>query len=242
MQSFAIVPVLDLKGGQVVHARAGERANYRPIESKLATGSEPERILAGLLSLAPFRSVYIADLDAIEGRGDHRADITALARQYPELEFWVDAGVRDAASAGAVAALGAVPVLGSESWSDLRALAAALDALGTERCLLSLDYRGEEFLGPSDLLEATKEWPARIIAMTLSRVGRGAGPDWQRLAMLAQRAGKRRLFAAGGVRGRGDLEGLASRGVAGVLVATALHDGSLDREILADFAAVSGGE
>src|SRR5690349_3902418 len=93
MSPFSIVPVLDLKGGVVVHARAGERDRYLPIRSRLAEGSVPEAMIDGLLSVAPFRRLYIADLDAIERRGDHRAVIAELARRHPGIEFWVDAGI-----------------------------------------------------------------------------------------------------------------------------------------------------
>src|SRR6185312_3652813 len=118
MAPFAIVPVLDLKGGQVVHARAGDRARYQAIHTPLAAGSGPAAVLDGLLSLAPFRRVYIADIDAIEGRGDHRAVIAALARRYPDLDFWLDGGFIGAADAVAACAERVAPVLGSESLPD----------------------------------------------------------------------------------------------------------------------------
>ncbi len=60
MTSFTIIPVLDLKHGAVVRARAGDRINYHPIVSPLAADSSPANILHGLRGLAPFRVVYIA--------------------------------------------------------------------------------------------------------------------------------------------------------------------------------------
>jgi phosphoribosylformimino-5-aminoimidazole carboxamide ribotide isomerase len=239
MAAFAIVPVLDLKGGQVVHARAGERARYRPIRTPLATGSEPPAVLDGLLSLAPFRRVYIADLDAIEGQGDHRAVVAALAYRYPHLDFWLDGGFAGAAAAMAAQAERVAPVLGSESLPDTAALSDAVGRLGRSNCVLSLDYRGERFVGPAAIEASAELWPDHIIAMTLSRVGSGAGPDIARLAALRQSAGARQLFAAGGVRDAGDIERLAAMGVAGALVASALHDGRLTRAVLAPLLAKS---
>jgi phosphoribosylformimino-5-aminoimidazole carboxamide ribotide isomerase len=78
-------------------------------------------------------------------------------------------------------------------------------------------------------------WPPRIILMTLDRVGTGAGPDFDALAALVQRARGRAVFAAGGVRGEDDLARLRGIGVAGVLVATALHDGRLSTTAIARF-------
>jgi phosphoribosylformimino-5-aminoimidazole carboxamide ribotide isomerase len=237
MAPFAIVPVLDLKGGQVVHARAGERSRYLPIRSTLAASSEPQAVIDGLLSVAPFRRVYIADLDAIEGRGDHRRLVTELARRYRSLAFWLDGGFAGAAEAAAVLAEGATPVLGSESLRDERALIATVRRLGSGNCVLSLDYRGERFVGPAAIEDQPEFWPDRVIAMTLSRVGSGAGPDMSRLAGLRRVAGARYLFAAGGVRDAEDLERLAAMGIAGALVASALHDGRLTAAALAAFMA-----
>src|SRR5689334_6508362 len=163
MAPFAIVPVLDLKGGQVVHARAGDRAHYQPIHTPLAPGSEPAAVLDGLLSLAPFRRVYIADIDAIEARSDHRAVVTELAHRHPDVEFWLDGGFADADEALAACAERVAPVLGSESLPDAAALEDAVRRLGRGNCVLSLDYRGERFVGPAAIEASTALWPEHII-------------------------------------------------------------------------------
>ncbi len=98
--------------------------------------------------------------------------------------------------------------------------------------MLSLDFRGERFLGPEAVATRPELWPDRVIVMTLSRVGSGAGPDLARLDEVQRRAGQRHIFAAGGVRDAGDIARLNELGIAGALVATALHDGRLDRATL----------
>jgi phosphoribosylformimino-5-aminoimidazole carboxamide ribotide isomerase len=65
--------------------------------------------------------------------------------------------------------------------------------------------------------------------LTLARVSSGAGPDVDRLAAVRAIASGRRIYAAGGVRDGADLTALAGAGIAGALVATALHDGRLRR-------------
>lgn len=235
MAPFAIIPVLDLKGGQVVHARAGERARYLPIRSKLATSSEPRRVLDGILSLARFDAVYIADLDAIEDHGTHLPVIAALARLYEGIEFWVDAGIDTPDGALAIAAAGATPVLGSESLRDQDTLFYAAERLESRRLILSLDYRGDRFLGPPAIENHPESWPDRIIVMTLNRIGGTAGPDFTRLATVQRISGARLVYSAGGVRGTADLENMARIGLAGALVASTLHDGRLTAEALAAF-------
>lgn len=238
MRPFTIIPVLDLKQGLVVHARAGDRANYRPIRSSLNDGADPASVLAGLLTVAPFSAVYIADLDRIEGVGGHDALIGGLAARYPGLEFWVDGGFAAPRDAFMAAGAGMVPVLGSESWRDSEALVQTAACLGKDRCVLSLDYRDDRFMGPEDLPSMSDAWPDRVVAMTLSRVGSGAGPDLARFDEIAGQAGGKRVFAAGGVRGLSDLEALRERGAAGALIATALHDRRLSQKEIAGFAEV----
>ncbi len=220
-----VIPVIDLKGGQVVHARHGDRASYRPIQTPLSPGSAPADIVAGLLRLHPFRRLYIADLDAIERHGDHDRTCAELAASFPGLELWVDNGIGtpEAATAWLERGLFCL-VAGSESQPDT-SLLQVLRQHG--RLILSLDYRGDAFQGPPEIAATPSLWPARIIAMTLARVGAGHGPDLARLAAIRRIAPDRQLFAAGGVRGPDDLRALSRAGVAGVLVASALHSGAL---------------
>jgi phosphoribosylformimino-5-aminoimidazole carboxamide ribotide isomerase len=215
-----VIPVLDLIDGLVVRAKMGDRDAYRPIETPLSPSPDPLAIVEGLMRLHRFRTLYVADLDAIRGRGDNFAALQRLRAAYPALELWIDNGAADAAAVAATRAFG-VPVLGSESQRDIGLVAA------TPAALLSLDFRGEAFQGPPELLATPSIWPDRLVVMTLARVGGGAGPDLDRLASIQARAGERALYAAGGVRDAADLVALARAGAAGVLVATALHDGRL---------------
>jgi len=220
-----IVPVIDLRGGEVVRAVEGRRAAYRPIVTPLARTSAPRDVVAGFLRLHPFDAVYVADLDAIEGRGDHRAAVAELAEAFPDLRFWVDGGARDAGQARDWLALEQADlVIGSESLASAQALR---DLAGEPRLLLSLDFRGEEFLGPAELLDRPALWPRRVIVMTLARVGAMGGPDMERLRAVAARAPGRRLYAAGGLRDARDLAALGAVGAVGALVASALHNGTL---------------
>jgi phosphoribosylformimino-5-aminoimidazole carboxamide ribotide isomerase len=227
-----VIPVIDLKGGVVVRARHGDRGSYRPIETPLSATSEAVDVVAGLLGLHPFRTLYIADLDAIEGVGDHFDAIGRIAGRFPQLALWIDNGCGDRGTAEAL--LSRFPtvslVVGSESQTDT-GLAAAIRE--SPRALLSLDFRGDEFLGPEEFLADTSYWPDRIIVMTLASVGGNAGPDFARFQEIKLRAGPRPVFMAGGLRGGGDLAEVAARGAAGILVASALHDGRLSPADLA---------
>jgi phosphoribosylformimino-5-aminoimidazole carboxamide ribotide isomerase len=220
-----VIPVLDLKGGVVVHARMGVRSEYRPIETPLSPSSRPTDVGRGLLSIYPFTSFYIADLDAIERRGDNNAALMELKRAFPNLVFWVDNGVANLANAKRWldAGIGCL-VIGSETQRNGELIR---HFQRDERVVLSLDFRGDAFMGPATLLEDADAWPADIIVMTLARVGSAVGPDMARLAIIKAKSPGKRVYAAGGVRGAADLAALAQVGIAGALVATALHNGAL---------------
>jgi HisA/HisF family protein len=222
-----VIPVLDLKGGVVVRARMGERDLYRPIETPLAATSDPLDVARGLLSVWPFTTLYVADLDAIERKGDNGAVLTRLRAACPGLSLWVDNGIAEAAAAARWLDRGwGRLVLGSETQSDLSVVRGFAD---DDRVILSLDFRGSALQGPPELLSRAAAWPTRVIVMTLARVGSGAGPDVERLAAVRAMAPGRKIYAAGGVRDADDLMALARAGIAGALVATSLHDGRLRR-------------
>ena len=177
-----IIPVIDIRNGVVMRARAGDRDSYRPIASPLAATSAPVDVVAGFLTLHPFEKIYIADLDAIEGSGDNRREIGALTERFPSLRFMVDAG---AASCDWRGAARVDCVIGSESLRDSESLHAAKH---DPNVVLSLDFRDEVFLGPDALDECPKLWPRQIIVMTLTRVGVSAGPDFARVSQIIERA------------------------------------------------------
>src|ERR1043166_10022328 len=85
-----IIPVIDVMGGVVVRARMGQRDQYRPIETPLSPTSDPVDVARGLLAVHPFATLYVADLDAIAGRGDNHAALALLRAALPRLTLWVD--------------------------------------------------------------------------------------------------------------------------------------------------------
>lgn len=221
-----LIPVIDIKDGEVVRAFRGERDSYRPIVTPLASSSAPEQVVAGFLRLHPFSTIYIADLDAIEGRAGHAEMVLALAEAFPQLRFWVDDGASDEQRLRRwlISSARIDPVAGSESLVS----SGPTQWLTREpRIVLSLDFRGETFLGPHDLLASPEAWPRRVIAMTLGRVGSFEGPDIGLLKRLGRLAEGRHFYAAGGIRDARDLEALERAGASGVLIASALHDGRL---------------
>jgi len=228
-----LIPVIDLARGQAVHARGGARETYLPLKSILCRGSEPVDVVRGLLGLHPFTHVYIADLDAIQGRPVQAAVLKQLHQAFPDLNLWIDAGIRRADQLHSLQQLAPVtPVLGSETLPDTRLLEQLPDQ---DSAILSLDFRDQSFLGPARVLATPGLWPSRIILMALHRVGKHQGPDLERLRHLQKTTSLAACYSAGGVRNADDLQVLQESGCAGVLISSALHDGSLTTSRLAGF-------
>ena len=216
-----IIPVIDLKDGQVVHAVRGDRQHYQPIHlhSQLTASSNIEAVLSGFLTLYPFDTFYIADLNAITGHGQHNALITTLLARHPEIEFWIDNGSR-LAELHPKPAKNYRPVIGTES---------QLAPTGqlAQDLILSLDFKQEQAAGDPAWFTDSHNWPQHLIIMTLSRVGGKTGPDLQKLAEYVGNYPQKNIIAAGGIRDFDDLQTLENLGVNSALVATALHTGTL---------------
>jgi phosphoribosylformimino-5-aminoimidazole carboxamide ribotide isomerase len=218
-----IIPVIDVARGKVVRAVEGKRAMYRPIETPLAATPEPADIALGLRTLFPFRRYYVADLDGIEGRGRNTHLVPALSQVLSQAEIWMDAGSGSRSAARAVLAAPVVTlVVGTESLESVRDWR-DIASEGLSRTVLSLDFRGGEFMGPDALLADPTLWPSRVIAMTLDRIASDNGPNVELLEEIVARAGQRRVYAAGGIRDRADLDRVKKTGAAGALVASILH-------------------
>lgn len=208
-----------------MRAQMGLRETYKPIETPLSPTAEIGSVAQGLRKIHPFPAFYVADLDAIEKGSDPVANAGVLSLLRPKPEIWLDAGFRSAGNVEQALVMPNVSVvLGSESQEDTW----LLEALRTHpRLILSLDFRDDAFMGPPAILSDPALWPKRVIVMTLDKVGARRGPDFERLQAIRDVAGNREIIAAGGVRDVKDLQRLEEIGIAGALVATALHSGEL---------------
>jgi HisA/HisF family protein len=226
-----IVPVLDLKGGVVVHARRGQRDRYKPLESPLVQGSDPVHVAEALTALCRTANLYIADLDAIAGHPVDEATLTELAAVA---EPWVDAAATTPERAATLARAGvARNVIGTESIAPgWRA-----STVPQPSVVLSVDLRDGRLISPDPQLAGREPGAAvplaaaleirELLVIDLARVGSGSGPPLDAVAELAEALPGVAIYAGGGVRHDEDLRALESAGAVGALVATALHEGRL---------------
>jgi phosphoribosylformimino-5-aminoimidazole carboxamide ribotide isomerase len=109
--------------GQVVRAQMGDRAAYRPLESPLSPSSDAVDVVRALLSVYPFRTLYVADLDAIQRNGETVRTLRGIREEFPALQMWIDNGADSDSIEALVGAHLGTPVIGSESQRDSKLIA-----------------------------------------------------------------------------------------------------------------------
>jgi phosphoribosylformimino-5-aminoimidazole carboxamide ribotide isomerase len=235
-----LIPVMDLQDGLAVHAMKGDRERYQPLKSTLTDTAEPLAVARAFHEKLQLSELYIADLNAIQGHGHHQTLISHLAQQSG-MRLIVDAGASDVASALQVIDIGASQVIiGSETlitWETLLTIRAAVPG---HRLVFSLDMRAGQILSRS--LQLTGSTPLEVLSrlhqadwrdvilLDLARVGTGTGVDQTLIAEARQRFPELTLLVGGGIRDLNELDDLKATGVAGVLVATALHQGVITQQ------------
>lgn len=233
-----VIPVLDILAGAVVRGIAGRRAEYRPIVSRLTTSVAPVVVADAFRTHFGLSTLYVADLDAIAGQAPAAATYQEVRRQG--FTLWVDAGVRHAAQAAAMADLDVSVVVGLETIAgpeELATICATLAPRG-QRVIFSLDMkegrpltsikRWQKSSSEEIAAEAVAAGVSALIVLDLARVGVGEGTGTEALCRRLRAAHPHiKLIAGGGVRHLDDLRRLADAGVDAALVASALHDGRL---------------
>jgi phosphoribosylformimino-5-aminoimidazole carboxamide ribotide isomerase len=233
-----ILPVLDVARGQAVHAVAGNRATYRPVQSLLSSSADPLAVARGYRDRLGLSDLYLADLDAIAGGEPAWELYRALLRE--EFTLMVDAGVRDRHLALGLRDAGVRSVVaGLETLNGPQALPELVEGLGSRSLVLGLDLKDgapiseAKAWGMRDAAaiaaSAHRKGVTRFLVLDLARVGMQGGPPLEACRSVSARCTGSDVLAGGGIRSLDDLKSLASAGVRGALVATAFHTGALDR-------------
>jgi phosphoribosylformimino-5-aminoimidazole carboxamide ribotide isomerase len=245
-----IVPVLDLLGSQVVRGVAGRRDQYRPLQTRLVEGSDPVSVATAIRSTFGYSQFYVADLDAILNGEPNRSILRALCAD--RFSLVVDAGIRRSQDAVQIFDTGVARVVaGLETLEGPRELAELVRRYGHGRIVFSLDLRDGKILSnasgwPSEPFEVAQSaidaGCTELIVLDIARVGTGSGVPTLALCEQIRRAFTTvTILTGGGVRGVEDLLTLDRAGIDGVLIASALHDGSISPSDLSTFGESAAG-
>ena len=230
-----IVPVIDILNGKVVHAVKGQRHNYQPLESILFKLTEPLEVAKGFKTLG-FTELYVADLNAIIDCSTS-FEIFENIVEETGLRLMVDAGITSIERAQKLFANGVSKlIIGTETLQSKKFVGQAVETFGSERIVVSLDLKGDKILvklgfdgclSPICLLQDFKRMGvSQVIVLDLARVGSGDGVNTDFLKKVIAEVGVQ-VYVGGGVRDIKDLVELRNLGIAGALVATAIHSGKI---------------
>lgn len=239
-----IIPVLDLMGGQVVRGVGGNRNSYAPVESCIANDPSPIAVARAFADRFSATDVYVADLDAIRGSEPDWDSLDQIGECGTRV--WLDCGIGSAPIAEAVQTHASMRpylhrfVVGLESIRSISDLSAIGVAIGS-KSIFSLDLKqGRPItqvaeladLSPLDIARTARDSGfERILVLDLTFVGTGQGVGVVGLCrQIRSQLCKVELIAGGGIRSKADIQLLADAGCNGVLVASALHDGSITRK------------
>jgi phosphoribosylformimino-5-aminoimidazole carboxamide ribotide isomerase len=251
----SVIPVIDLKDGQAVHAVAGHRQYYQPIRSILHASSEPICLARAIRDHLGLHTLYIADLDAIAG-GPLNLSIYHHIYEL-NITLLLDAGVRDVDSVGPLHELrrdGCTIVVGLETVRGPAELAGIVGLVSAEKVIFSLDlHNGRPLMAaprawatedPRDLVRIAIEQGVRhVLVLDLSRVGTGRGLGTEGLLARIREAHPGICFSVGGgISTIDEVNALRAAGAHAVLVGSALHDGRIGYQQLARLNAGDSGD
>ncbi len=228
--SFTVYPSIDLSGGRAVRLRRGERSELRVISH------DPMELVKRFAGEgATF--LHVVDLDAAFGDTGNAAVIERIVAGAG-CPVQVGGGVRSEARAHALREAGAARVVLGTAAVRSPDLLARLLADDPEFVVVAADVRAGRVVVAGwieDAGEALPEFAARVrragvrhlLVTAVERDGTGDGPDHAVLADALAAFGTG-VMASGGIGSLADvaaLRPLAARGLAGLVVGSALADG-----------------
>lgn len=222
--------VLDLFNGAVVHAVRGEREKYEPIErSSLVVGSsDPTQIIK---ELAP-KEIYLADLDRIIGSGDN---LNLICQMVQRVRTMADIGISKLDDLWLLPTE-CTPILGTETVSlellrnasEARDITVSVDMFAGNVLTRDHDLK----MPPIKLIEKLNDINFKnVILLELDRVGTSVGLN-ETFLQKAASLSRHDLILGGGIKKVSDLNRLEEMGIAGALVATAIHKRKIPLELI----------
>ena len=217
-----LIPAIDVLNNIVVKAFSGERKKYKPIKSKLINSSNLENIINSLLKEYKFKIIYIADLNAIMGNKNNFKIIKKVIKKFPQINFWVDCGIRTFLDFKKFNNMPFKTIIGSETLKSTKELK-KIYKHKKKGIVLSLDFKNDFFLGPLNLIKNKKLWPKKIIFMIIDSIGVKKRPKLMKLKRFGLDL-KKDYYLAGGISNNKDINFLKKNGFKGVIISTAIHE------------------
>ncbi|WP_287587652.1 HisA/HisF-related TIM barrel protein [Candidatus Borrarchaeum sp.] len=237
-----IIPVIDLMKGIVVHGQMGERKKYKPIKSVLCHSADPLTVAYAFEDKLQLKELYIADLDAISHHDYSNLKEILKIKQNTLLNLMLDCGIRSMDDILNVISTNIDHIIiATETLSGLSELEIIVDQVNGSKLILSIDTMDNKILASSKEIiqlnpRSIAEYGLELgiqecIVLDLSKVGSERGPNITIAKEIVDNVDIS-VITGGGIRYIDDIHFLEENGFAGVLIATALHNGNITRNDL----------
>lgn len=229
MSELALLPAVDVQGGQAVQLTQGVAGSEKVFGDPLAAARRWQD--------AGARWLHLVDLDAAFGRGSN-AEVIAEITAAMELDVELSGGLRDDASLERALATGCRRVnigtaaLENPQWCEEviaefgDRIAIGLDVRGTRLAARGWTREGGELFETLERLNAAG--CARYVVTDVASDGMLTGPNLELLRQVCERT-EAAVIASGGISTLADLTAikeLVPLGVEGAIVGTALYVGN----------------
>lgn len=242
MKRFKVIPVLDLLDGLIVHAVKGERENYKPLDSYLFNNPDPNLIINVLCNKYKFNEFYVADLNAIMYREpNYELILKIIKKSY--ISILLDPGIKKLEDVTKFSSLGIENlILGLETLEDKEIILKSIRSDFFKKVYVSIDMYSEKIItgieeyqkiSISNVLNDLRDLGvSKIILLDLKRVGSKEG-GIPVLYKEIRRIFEGEILVGGGIKNINDILKYHQFGFSGVLIGTALYDGTINLEEIA---------
>jgi len=241
MKDFNIIPVIDILNKEAVHAIKGEREKYKALTSHLFKSTNPIEILKVLNEEYHFRKFYIADLDAIIKKSPNNDLILQIIDSLP-IDIIIDPGIVSLDDVGQYSEYRLKKlILGLETIESPDVISGCLNILGSKKTIVSIDMYNEKIQTNIKEYKRHDSWDivkqiqdlgvTSIILLDLLKVGQkigGISPVYLKIRDLFNGE----ILVGGGIKDLNDILRYRSQNFSGVLVGTALYDGTINMKKL----------
>ena len=241
-----IIPVIDILNSKVVQGIRGERDKYFPIKSVFCDSADILDVVSQFVKLFNFKEVYIADLDAITKNKENFNYINKIHAQF-DIKIILDAGISTIDRARKIINHGVNNlIIGTETLTSVEFIKDLKEKYSFKdlNLIISIDlYKGKNLTKCHELKDLSV--PETInyfqnfdidefIILDLSRVGSKSG-GISNLVYQVLDITKVKIITGGGIKSIDDLNQLKNTSIDGILIATALHNGSIKQKDIKDF-------
>ncbi len=244
MTRFKIIPVIDILNSKAVHAIKGERTKYNPLKSNLFQSSNPVEIIQLFKKKYDFNEFYVADLDSIINKTPNFPILKQIL-DISDMNIILDPGIVNLEDIYLFSRFKIKNlILGLETIKSFKLINQSLQILDRNKIIISIDMYNGQILSsakdiktqnPFNLIKRIESLGIKnIILLDLFRVGQKIGgiPPFY-LDLLHNFTGN--IFVGGGIKNYRDILDYKEQNFSGILIATALYDGTIDIEKLRHF-------